>query len=142
MKQPMMEVTDKDGKYWGFKKVISLRWSTDKYAKSKIVSAMVDFMESGTDQTLFYNRGDNVFINTHDHLMGRLSWDTPVCEQELAKNSIDKYIEALSEVTGKDIIRYTQHGCDMGFQSLIDIETSIGEEFRLVMKQIEKGQEN
>ena len=139
MKQPMMEITDKDRKYCGFKKVVSLRWSTDKYATSKIVSAMVDFMENGQDETLFYNRGDDTYIDTNGYLVGKLIFDTPVCEQELAKSSIDKYIEALSEVTGKDIIRYTQPECDMGFQSLIDVETSIGEEFRLAMKQIEKG---
>lgn len=139
MKQPMMEVTDKDGKYWGFKKVISLRWGIGKYATSKIIYAIVDFMENGQDETLFHNRGDDTYIGTNEYLVGKLIFDTPVCEQELAKSSIDKYIEALSEVTGKDIIRYTQPECDMGFQSLIDVETSIGEEFRLAMKQIEKG---
>lgn len=60
------------------------------------------------------------------------------CEQELVKSSIDKYIEALSEVTGKDVVGYTQPGCDMEFESWIDIETSTGEKFRLRINQIEQ----
>ena len=71
---------------------------------------------------------------------GKIS-ETPVCEQELAKNSIDKYMEALSEVTGKDVIEYTQTGCNIGFESWIDIETSTGEKFRLRINQIEQEDE-
>jgi len=68
-KQPMMKITDTNGKDWGFKKVMSMNWDND----GKLWSVLIDFMENGNsnDFSPFYNYTGE-FINQHGNLKGKI----------------------------------------------------------------------
>ena len=67
MKQLKVKVLDTNGsKDWGYKKVMSMHWNIN----GKLYLIMVDFMESGSDFSAFYNYTGE-FINRHGNLKAK-----------------------------------------------------------------------